>query len=169
MADPSLFLSLDSLCPSCYPPKQANSQPKDHKPQLNKRNIPLAGLPPIPKAPKAQAPTHQDTMGAKSAHKYFGNWIDSIPNGKLEGGMRATGKFHFDRVARLDAQDTFTKPDGTRWVNIQMQVNMECPISTFKRAAPASFAFLCAPLDNQWSAAVIKEKLKASITGRALP
>ncbi|KAH7095632.1 hypothetical protein FB567DRAFT_586941 [Paraphoma chrysanthemicola] len=108
-------------------------------------------------------------MGAKSAHKYFGNWIDSIPDSKLEGGMRATGKIHFDRVARLDAQDTFTKSDGTRWVNIQMQVNKECPISTFKRAAPASFAFVCAPLDNQWSAAVVKEKLKASITGRALP
>ncbi|KAH7385714.1 hypothetical protein BKA66DRAFT_569551 [Pyrenochaeta sp. MPI-SDFR-AT-0127] len=75
-------------------------------------------------------------MGANSAPKYIKAWIDEIPDSKLEGGIR-------DRV----------------------QVNKGCKHTTLKSAAPKSFAFIEAPIDNPWTVQEIRDALKASVTG----
>jgi hypothetical protein len=94
------------------------------------------------------------------------DWIDTIPNSKLEGGICDRGTIYDDRNFRLDNQGTITR--GPAMYNLQVQVNKNCKLTTFKKQAPKSFAWILAPADDPWSAAEIKAALKASVTGLPL-
>lgn len=106
-------------------------------------------------------------MGA--ADKFIQQWIDDIPNSKLEGGLRTSGQVHSDIDARLDAQGLVRKPDGSYSINLQLQLNRGIRISTLKKFAPVSFAWCEVPENGGGTAAMIKQNLRASVTGRALP
>jgi len=100
--------------------------------------------------------------------KLIKQWIEEIPNAKLEGGIVDGNTIYKDKFMRLDNQRTITKPDGSKWFNLQVQVNYGCPHSTLVKMAPDSVAMCLAPCEDPWTAAQIKEELVASIMSDVL-
>jgi|TARA_R110002003_G_scaffold702_15_gene21220 hypothetical protein len=107
-------------------------------------------------------------MARGSYMKLIKQWIEEIPDSKLEGGIPDGDTVHKDKYMRLDNQRTITKPDGSMYFNLQVQVNYGCPHTTLVKLAPDSVAMCLAPVKNPWSAARIKKELLASITGTVL-
>jgi hypothetical protein len=99
--------------------------------------------------------------------KWIRNWIDDIPDAKFEGGIRDRGNIFKDRSLRVDCQETIRGPEPM--YNIQVQVNKGCVHTSVRLAYPDSVAMCICPVNNPWSAEQIREALKASVTGFALP
>ncbi|KAF2639847.1 hypothetical protein P280DRAFT_373553, partial [Massarina eburnea CBS 473.64] len=91
--------------------------------------------------------------------KLVRDWIDEIPDAKLEGGISRT--VYFDRNLRLDLQGITTH--HPRRYNLQVQVNSGCTITNLARVAPRTMACALVPVDEDWSAKRIKNALKKSI------
>jgi hypothetical protein len=91
--------------------------------------------------------------------KMMKEWIQDIPDSRLEGGMPDGNTVYSDRFMRLDNQRTFKKPDGLYYFNLQVQVNRGCP---------HTIAMCHAPAKNPWTAAKIKQERLASVTGAPL-
>ena len=95
--------------------------------------------------------------------KWIKAWIDSIPDSKLEGGIRDRGKIYHDRDLRLDCQETLRGEVAE--YNLQVQVNKQCRHTSVKNIAPDTVAYCFAPVDEPWSADKIREELKKTVTG----
>jgi hypothetical protein len=109
---------------------------------------------------------HIVNMGAGNSKKWIRNWIDDIPDVKLEGGIRDRGKIFSDRSLRVDCQETLRGPNPQ--YNIQVQVNKGCVHTTVTLMYPDSVAMCLCPVNDPWSAEQIREALKASVTGHKL-
>jgi hypothetical protein len=103
-----------------------------------------------------------------SPPKVTRDWIDDIPDNKFEGGIRNRGTIYKDRNRnfRLDNQETINRSPAM--YNLLVQVNKSCKLTTFKKQALKTFAWILAPVNDPWSAEKIKGTLKTSVTGRPL-
>jgi hypothetical protein len=79
-------------------------------------------------------------MARCSYMKLIKQWIEEIPDSKLEGGIPDGDTAHKDKYMRLDNQRTITMPDGSMYFNLQVQVNYGCPHTTLVKLAPDSVA-----------------------------
>jgi hypothetical protein len=100
--------------------------------------------------------------------KMIKQWIEEIPASKLEGGIPDGDNVYKTTDLRLDNQRTITKADGSKYFNLQVQVNKGCTQSTLAKLAPDSVAMCLAPVKDPWSAAQIKSALLATVTGLPL-
>jgi hypothetical protein len=99
--------------------------------------------------------------------KFINSFIDSIPDEKLEGGIRNRGTIYKDRDMRLDCQETI---DGENpEYDIRVQINKDCRHTSLAMAAPDSVAYCFAPVIQSWPASKIREELKKTVTGWPIP
>ncbi|KAF2632270.1 hypothetical protein BU25DRAFT_146092 [Macroventuria anomochaeta] len=97
-------------------------------------------------------------------------WIDNIPDNELEGGIRDHGTIWEDRPHqnfRLDSQEVIARAGEPVMYDIQVQVNNQCTISTFKKGKSVFgefFAWILAHADDPWSAQKVRDELKATVT-----
>jgi hypothetical protein len=90
------------------------------------------------------------------------DWIDAIPDNKLDGTYVVERPAYTDKFCRLDCQSITS--DGTCF-NLQVQVNMQCPDTTMAKLKSKSVAWCLAPIENQWTPQQVKNALKESVTG----
>ncbi|KAF2035028.1 hypothetical protein EK21DRAFT_55638 [Setomelanomma holmii] len=102
-----------------------------------------------------------------NAIKFILNFIDDIPDSKLEVGIKDRGTVYRDRDLRLDNHET-TRRDKAIY-NLQVQVNEACRHTSLAMAVPDSVARCSAPVKDPWSAQKIRDELKKSVTGFVLP
>jgi hypothetical protein len=97
-----------------------------------------------------------------SLKKKIMEWIDDIPDSKLDGTFVCGRPAYTDMYMRLDCQSITS--DGL-YFNLQVQINKECPDTTMNYLNPDSVAFVLAPIQNQMTPAQLKAALKATVTG----
>ncbi|KAH4039499.1 hypothetical protein HBI09_032820 [Parastagonospora nodorum] len=95
--------------------------------------------------------------------KLLTEWIEDIPDAKLEGGIRDRGTMYSTRDLRIDCQETVRGEKAS--YNIQVQVNKGCTHTTLKLVKGKTMAFCFAPVVDPWTAEQIRTALKKSVTG----
>jgi hypothetical protein len=102
-------------------------------------------------------------LGGGSLKSKLIDWIDAIPDNKLDGAFVTGRPVYIDQYCRLDLQNITA--DGLSF-NLQVQVNSQCPDTTMSLLKPKSVAWCHAPIEDQWTPAQIKAFLKSTVTGR---
>lgn len=96
----------------------------------------------------------------RSLKQKIEDWIDDIPDSKLDGAYVVGRPIFTDRLCRLDFQGLTS--DDPPLFNLQVQVHNTRPDRLFMLNP---VAFVLAPIEDPWTPAQIKEALKASVTG----
>jgi hypothetical protein len=91
------------------------------------------------------------------------DWIDEIPDEKLDGAYTNGRPVFTDRSCRLDCQGVTT--DEPKHFNLQVQVNNQCPDTTMRKLKLRTVAFCLAPIVEPWTPEQIKDELKKTVTG----
>jgi hypothetical protein len=99
----------------------------------------------------------------KSLKVRIEDWIDEIPDSKLDGCYVEDRPAYIDRLCRLDCQGVTS--DEPKHFNMQVQVNNGCPDTTMRKLKPYTVAWCLVPIDNPWTAQQTKDALKATVTG----
>lgn len=95
--------------------------------------------------------------------KLLKEWIEDIPDARLEGGIRDRGTMYTARDLRIDCQETVRGENAS--YNIQVQVNKGCQHTTLKLVKGKTMAFCFAPVADPWTAGQIRTAFKESVTG----
>jgi hypothetical protein len=95
--------------------------------------------------------------------KQIREWIDEIPDKKLDGTFVEGRPIHIDRDCRFDVQGITT--DEPKMLNLQVQVNNGCERTTMAKLKPKSVAWCLAPIEDPWTPREIKDALMESVTG----
>ncbi|KAH7385712.1 hypothetical protein BKA66DRAFT_416250 [Pyrenochaeta sp. MPI-SDFR-AT-0127] len=85
------------------------------------------------------------TRGKSLIHKLH-DWIDEIPDDKLDGAYVVGHPVFIDQYCRVDLQGLTS--DDPPLFNLQVQVNNGCPDTTMRLLKPATVAVCYAPIEE---------------------
>jgi hypothetical protein len=88
-------------------------------------------------------------------------FIESIPDSKLIGTFGTPGtRIYHDTGYRLDMQSYSSETEGAGIrFNLQVQVNFGNPKKSVQKLAPGSVAWVLLPIDETWTAQMIRDDL----------